>query len=333
MISVIVPVYNTEEYLEKCIQSILLQSLHDFEVLLIDDGSTDRSPQICDDLAKNDSRVRVIHQDNLGLVSTRKIGLSEAAGEYISFVDSDDWVNVDYLEKLYDAITASMSDIAICNFIADYPGNSLSKKNKIESGIYSVNEELWQQVFPNSAPFEFGLYPVYWNKLFRKESLYEFVMRVPSNVSMGEDVAGVFPAIYKSKKIVLIDDGLYHYRQIPTSMTKTFDVNYFSKLQTLVEFLEKEYGESVFSENQIRCYCYYMLSHGIRTLFGKNSHLRFKEKENVLWKLANNSVWHRILLDLGIHLNDKVLKDLSNKKISSAIFRIYSRKLQNKISN
>ena len=193
MISVIVPVYNTERYLEKCIQSILSQTFGDYEELLINDGSTDGSPQICDDFARSDSRIRVIHQDNMGVMNARKQGLCKAVGEYISFVDSDDWLEFDYLEKLYHAMTNSVSDIAVCNFTADYPQNRLIKKNKIEPGVYDMSFELWQQVFPNNTPFEFGLYPVYWNKLFKKKSLYEFVMRVPSNVSMGDDVAGVFP--------------------------------------------------------------------------------------------------------------------------------------------
>lgn len=333
MISVIVPVYNTKEYLGKCIQSVLDQSFHDFEVLLIDDGSTDGSSIICDDYAKSDSKIRVIHQVNKGLVQTRKTGIEKADGEYVAFVDSDDWISADYLERLYCALTESSSDIAICNFTADYPNGGLSKKNKIKPGMYDVNLELWQQIFPGNGPFEFGIYPVYWNKLFRRDVLYEFVMKVPSYVNMGEDVAGVFPAIYRSKRVVLIDDSLYHYRQIPTSMTKSFDVNYFSKLHTLIDFLENEYGKNIFSEIQISNYSYYMLSHGIRTLFGKNSHLSFKEKKNILWALSNDSTWNRILLDLGVNLNDKVLEDLSKKKISSAIFRIYFKKLQHKISN
>lgn len=333
MISVIIPVYNTKEYLGKCIQSVLDQSFHDFEVLLIDDGSSDGSSIICNDYANGDSRIRVIHQVNKGVMQTRKTGMEKADGEYVAFVDSDDWIATDYLERLYCALTEFSSDIAICNFTAEYINRGLSKKNKIKSGVYDVNPELWQQIFPSNDPFEFGLYPVYWNKLFRRDVLYEFVMKVPPYVNMGDDVAGVFPAIYRSKKIILIDDSLYHYRQIPTSMTKSFDVNYFSKLQTLIEFLKNEYSESIFSESQIRNYSYYMMAHGIRTLFGKNSHLSFRKKKNILWELSNNSAWSRILLDLGVHLNDKVLEDLSQKKMTSAIFRIYYKKLQNKISN
>ena len=114
-ISVIVPVYNTEKYLKRCIDSILAQSYSDFELLLIDDGSTDASPAICDEYATNDSRVRVFHKPNGGVSSARNLGLDNARGEWIAFVDSDDWIESEMLYLFISKAEKTDSDIVFCN--------------------------------------------------------------------------------------------------------------------------------------------------------------------------------------------------------------------------
>jgi len=116
LISIIIPVYNVEDYLARCLESILFQSFKDFEVLLIDDGSTDGSGKICDAYAQNDTRIRVIHKVNGGVSSARNVGLNNANGQYISFVDSDDFVHPCFLEFLYNSIKSSKADISICDY-------------------------------------------------------------------------------------------------------------------------------------------------------------------------------------------------------------------------
>ena len=116
VVSIIVPVYNTEKFLHRCIDSILTQTYTDFELLLIDDGSKDSSGTICDEYAAKDVRVRVFHKENGGVSSARNMGLDNARGEWITFVDSDDWIDDNYLEALYGACIVSGSDIVFCGF-------------------------------------------------------------------------------------------------------------------------------------------------------------------------------------------------------------------------
>ena len=120
IISIIVPVYNVESYLERCINSILNQTFKNFELILVDDGSTDKSGEICDSFAGYDKRIRVIHKKNGGLSSARNVGLDVSIGKYIGFVDSDDWIDEFMYEKLYRNMIKTKSDIVICNFSRVY---------------------------------------------------------------------------------------------------------------------------------------------------------------------------------------------------------------------
>lgn len=140
MVSIIVPIYNVEQYISKCIESILAQTYRDFELILVDDGSTDMCGKICDEYAKQDSRVHVIHQENKGVSAARNAGISLAKGEYIMFVDSDDFITENMLEKMHDCIAESGSDIAICginNFLDGAETEDKSQMNDISTKTIS----------------------------------------------------------------------------------------------------------------------------------------------------------------------------------------------------
>ena len=131
-ISVIIPIYNVEKYLEKCIDSVLAQTYRNIEIILVDDGSTDKCADICDSYLKKDSRVKVIHKVNGGLSSARNAGLDIAEGDFISFVDSDDFIEKEMLEKLYEALMEADADMAVCNFRwIDTNGARIAKQSKI----------------------------------------------------------------------------------------------------------------------------------------------------------------------------------------------------------
>ena len=126
-VSIIIPVYNVEKYLNRCIKSILKQTFRDFELILVDDGSPDKCPQLCDDWCKKDKRIWVIHKENGGQSSARNVGLEAARGEYIGFVDSDDWIEKDMLQLLYDSILKCRADISMCDYVID---KGMKKKMK-----------------------------------------------------------------------------------------------------------------------------------------------------------------------------------------------------------
>lgn len=223
MISIIVPVYNTERYLRQCLDSILCQTFEDIEVILVDDGSMDESSGICDAYALADSRVKVIHKTNGGLVSARKAGLKAAAGEYIGYVDSDDWIESDMYEKLWAALTNKNADIAMCGRYEDTGDSSRKVCHGFPAGRYDkqgLKEKIYPGIIVNGAFFEWGIFPGVWDKLFRRDCFERFQMAVDERLTMGEDAVCTYPALLHAESICILDECLYHYRQSPTSMVR-----------------------------------------------------------------------------------------------------------------
>lgn len=226
MISVIVPVYNTAQYLRWCLDSILNQTLKDIEVICVDDGSTDASPQILDEYAAADNRIRVIHKENSGLVSARKIGLKTATGEYIGYVDSDDWIEPNMYEKLLAALIDEKAEIAMCGRIEETGHIGRESRHGFPAGRYDkqgLKEKIYPGMIVNDAFFEWGIFPGIWDKLFRRECLEQFQMEVDERLTMGEDAACTYPALLNVESIYISDECLYHYRQSASSMVKQTD--------------------------------------------------------------------------------------------------------------
>lgn len=168
LLSIIVPVYNVGSFLPKCINSIISQTFTDFELILVDDGSTDNSVEICDAAAKKDSRVRVIHKENGGVVSARKAGLSVAVGKYAGYVDGDDWIDEHMYEHMVNAMEKYNCDMVMCDVEHEnksVPFSSGSTHINISGGYYN-REQLENNVFPKmiytGVFYKFGIYPVIW---------------------------------------------------------------------------------------------------------------------------------------------------------------------------
>lgn len=222
-ISIIVPVYNTEIYLPQCLDSILGQTLKNIEVICVDDGSTDGSPKILDDYADRDDRIKVIHKENGGLVLARKIGLKEATGQYIGYVDSDDWIESDMYEELWKALVERQVDIAMCGRFDDSGDISRKVCHGFPAGKYD-KQELMETIYPdmivNEDFFEWGIFPGVWDKLFRREALEQFQMAVDERLTMGEDAACTYPALLHAESVTIMDKCFYHYRQNQASMVR-----------------------------------------------------------------------------------------------------------------
>lgn len=226
MISLIVPVYNTADFLRQCLDSILGQTLRDIEVVCVDDGSTDSSADILEEYASSDSRIRVIHKENGGLVSARKAGIKEAAGEYIGYVDSDDWIEADMIERLYHVLLKENVDVVMCGRFEDTGNVSRPVYHGIPAGRYG-KQDLINIVYPNmivnGAFFEWGIFPSVWDKLFRRKSIEKYQIDVDNSLVMGEDAACVYPALLNADSIYVLHDCFYHYRQSAESMVKHND--------------------------------------------------------------------------------------------------------------
>ncbi len=215
MISVIVPVYNVKPYLKKCLDSILRQSYRDLEILVIDDGSTDGSQDICDDFGKTDERIRVFHTENRGLSCARNLGLEHAKGDWIGFIDSDDWIEPDMFERLIQSASDHCADISCCGYDREYIDRSEPHLLTSEERCYEDNEMI-------AAAMEGSVFGHYaWNKIYKRELFSEDCKFPPS--MLFEDIATVWKLIVKCRRVVCIPDKLYHYliRKDSLGNTKT----------------------------------------------------------------------------------------------------------------
>jgi len=223
MVSVIVPVYNVAEYLPQCIESIIAQTYRNLEIILVDDGSDDGSEVICDQYARADDRIKVIHKENGGLVSARKAGLRTAKGEYISYVDGDDWIDHGMYRKLLERNrTAEIIAFAAYEEYGEGERTGL-KKNTVKEGIYEdVGDryQLYSRMMVNGNFYENGVLAFLWAKLIKRELLLDCQMDVPDIVSYAEDAACVYPCLLKAHSIYITNEILYHYRIRPNSIVK-----------------------------------------------------------------------------------------------------------------
>lgn len=215
-LSIIVPIYKVEKYLDECIQSILGQTFTDFELILVDDGSPDACPQMCDAAAEQDSRVRVIHQKNGGLSAARNTGIEAARGNWLGFVDSDDFVAPDFYEKLYNAAVNADADCAVCSVQLTHEDGSwmdTPPQWKVYGGGYTGEDVLKTITWQNNAP-----YLVAWNKLYRREVFR--TLRYPVG-RINEDVF-VFAELFDTiKKVACVEQPLYFYRQRKDSIMQS----------------------------------------------------------------------------------------------------------------
>lgn len=208
MISIIVPVYKVERYLHQCINSLLNQTYKDIEILLIDDGSPDECGDICDYYSRNDSRIKVFHTENKGLSSARNLGIQEAKGEYIGFVDSDDWVEPDMYRILLKELKENNAEISACAIRREYVNDK--EDYNVHKGHY-VNTEAIRILICACSDGA-------WNKLYKKK--YWDNVRFP-NYRDYEDIATIYKVVLNAHSIVYTPEPLYHYRMRSESIVHT----------------------------------------------------------------------------------------------------------------
>ena len=221
MITIIVPVYNTALFLDKCIKSVLSQSFKDFELFLINDGSTDNSGEICDHYAQKDLRVKVIHKDNEGVSSARNIGLDQAKGEWITFVDSDDWVHEDFLKKRYELAVAEDADVAYCDVELVYSNHNEYCRTAEIDPKEKTQVNSWIRSKSNYSPI----------LLIKKELLDYHNLRFMPEVRLCEDLNLILKVILYAKKTVHVKEALYFYNKQNTASTMHNPHLYWGDLQ------------------------------------------------------------------------------------------------------
>lgn len=288
-ISIIIPIYNVEKYLPACVESILQQTYKNLEAILVDDGSPDRCPVICDELAQKDDRIRVIHQKNKGLSGARNTGIDNAQGDYLIFVDSDDTVEQTLVEELYTYAEKWNCAIVACgrNYIFE-DGQIVCKIAHDESKVYGFEEAMQEmnsfRLFDMSA----------WAKIYRKE-LFEDI-RFPEG-KLSEDYYIMYKLFDKAKTIGYVAKPLYNYLQRQSSISRNKKINhdFADAAKKQMEFLDDKYpqmsvlGHTAYASANLTVYDFY-LKNGVKC--PKDKLLEFKKavRDNLVYIRKNKNI-------------------------------------------
>ncbi len=256
--SVIVPVFKAEKYLKECLDSLINQSFKDFELILVDDGSPDNCPEICDEYAEKYDFIKVIHKANGGSISARKAGAEVAVGEYIVYVDSDDWVSSDFLKVIYDAISETGADIVSMGYAEVRGDKTLIRGQNIESGYYDKGKlisEIYPRMISKKPYFTFGVFPSLCLKSIRRELILDLQENIPLEVNIGDDGALVYAALLKADSLNVIDKAEYYYRMNDTSMTHSFNPKMIDRIIALFGYYDTDFDKSLYNlDKQIKEY-------------------------------------------------------------------------------
>ncbi len=296
-VSIIVPIYNVEKYLDRCMDSLLNQTLKDIEIIMVDDGSPDNCPQMCDEYAKKDSRVKVVHKKNAGLGFARNSGLDVVTGEYVAFVDSDDYVEVDAYRILYTEAEKSDADYVCCGYnrikdgkcVWKYTGETSEKYDKFENaecldvlmGMIGIDANK-----PRSRHFDFAV----WHGIYRNQLIKEKSIRFHSERELiSEDIVFHTSFIPFCTKIKTIPDCLYNYCENPGTLTTKYKSGRFEAILKLHDYLMREMENMGFlsRENMKKRLDYFLIDKVVSTISYEarfNKHNAIKE----ISKICNN---------------------------------------------
>ena len=287
LISVIVPVYNTAQYLPACLDSIINQTYKHIEIILVDDGSTDGSLEICMDYAQRDSRIVVLEGSHKGVIPARKLGVEKAKGVYCIFIDSDDWVEENLLDIVFSLTEEGCADI-VCYNMKSIDGNKVIEwRNALREGVY---EEQKLENFWSSMMFDFeegcpGVIQSLVTKLIKKEILWSSIETADERVTMGEDAVIVYKAMFYAKKIVITNQCLYYYRTRSDSMCHTKDEDIFLRISVFQQYMQSVfagYSSKYKLDKQLQAYLLLLLKKGLLDIYS----LKFRDLYHITIPLS-----------------------------------------------
>lgn len=325
LISVIVPVYGAEKYLKKCVDSIISQLYEHIEIILVDDGSKDRGGAMCDEYAVLDKRVRVIHKENGGLMSAWIAGVNEASGDFLSFVDSDDWVEPEMLSELAANLIFGCKQIICCNYVIDRAdGSSAFSKHGIIPGVYS-GQNLREKIFDNILGNENRTISMSrCMKLISPELVRNNLNYCDTRIKLGEDVNIMLPAILDSERIVVLSSSYYyHYFYNDISMVHKYDDELEDNINILIQIISNVMHdkECNHADEQIKKEIQYLFMLQIKNEF-RNICSR-KIIADKIKKLSANHNIDKISKEFPISVSDKGNKLLYRIIKKPTIFNIY----------
>lgn len=297
MVSVIIPVYNVEKFLNRCVDSVLSQTYKNIEIILVDDGALDSSPQICDEYTEKDSRVIAVHKKNGGLASARNAGLKVAKGDYILFVDSDDWIKDDTLEELLNI--AAKNKVDFVRFIpvsAGYPDRpdgtpiNFGTEDFMEEGVYN-KEKMIRDIYPRlfvTPQLTMGPIVAAWRSLYNRRFLVDNNLYFDEEVKYSEDAIFSAKVVYNSNKFYYIKGGYYYnYFYNTSSITKSFKKDRWDVCKILSSTFKEEFGDK--SDYDFSKQLYLEDIYNVLNALGQNTHIEsFKERYTYIKNIFND---------------------------------------------
>lgn len=244
-ISVIVPVYNTADYLPRCIESIQGQTYQNMEIVLVDDGSTDASFHICEEYAERDARIVLVRQENKGNNAARKAGLSVCTGELVTFVDSDDWIGSSLVALLYREIREKHADMAVSDvMMIRMDGTEEKRRNLIDSGTYENPRDAVKKLFfrsgkPGNEECQYGIMPFIFAKLYRRDMLVQSMGKIDDRVQFDEDRALVWTCLMQDITVVFVDVMEYYYCQRREGLVRSVDEMYLARINYFYCYMKR----------------------------------------------------------------------------------------------
>lgn len=263
MLSIIVPIYNVRQYVHQCIDSILNQDYKDLEIVLVDDGSTDGCSEICDEYLSKDERVHVVHKANGGLVSARKAGVLASHGEYIAFVDGDDWIESDMYSSMYSIVMECGCDCVFSGYYVNEVDKQSEAYHSFEQGLYKEEElrYLCNHIFNDDDFFEWGIFPSLCDLIVTRDLLENIIYQEDESIVIGEDAGIVTYLLLNASSVYILHKCLYHYRQREGSLVHVTKNSHKERVQMIAlnRFVMKYLGENEVMIKKWRAYMLFLM--------------------------------------------------------------------------
>lgn len=331
LISVIVPVYNVEDYLTKCVNSIQNQSYKNLEIILVDDESPDNCPKMCDDFAKNDPRIKVIHKKNGGLGFARNSGLEITTGDYVTFVDSDDWISETHIESLYNTITSQDADLVIGGHTAVYANDDVVLyPTLLEQKIYKSDEIKEQILLPLVGPDldfknDLQVNASSCMNLYKMQIIRENNIKfISERFAVSEDLYFNIDFLFYSKSVVATDNIGYFYFENVNSISRKYDKEFLTKIVNYFNYVNNQLDKYHLLENsKFRVYRTYLMR--IRVAFRQIilSDMKFNDKIREIKKFLNNDITKLVLEEYPIERFIPSIRILVKMMKKSNVIGIY----------
>lgn len=333
-VSIIIPIYKVEKYLKRCVESVLEQTLSDLEIILVDDGSPDQCPEICDEYVKLDTRVKVIHKENGGLSSARNAGMRIATGKYIFFLDSDDWLEKDGMQTLYETAEKYQVDFVRYRAIrSGWPGMEenapcmVEEIRELQEGLYD-KKRIINEIYPRllaTPQLTMGAIVGAWGALYRTGFLRENGLEFYEEVKFSEDLIFSANVVRAAEKFYFIDSpGVYHYFYNPNSISKSFREGRWDSCKSLIHYCEKDFAND--TTYDFKRELYYLRWFCIMLALNERKYLKgYSEKREYCKKLLNDPVIRRTKLRLSYFIvtwKQKVVMILVRWKMSGFLARL-----------